>query len=215
MSEMSALAQAICHVKEEDAKALVKQQIGEGVPAADIVEQCHQGMAELGRRFDTGDCFIPELIMAGHLMEKIMDDLKPLLVDAEKSKTVSGCIVMGTVKNDIHNIGKDITVTMLRGSGFEVIDLGVDVHPQNFIDAIQEHHPLAVGMSILITTCYKSISDTVEAIKQAGLRDGISLMLGGAAASKLLVEKTGCDFFGATAIDAVNHVTQLAHQSSP
>ncbi|RJP22185.1 MAG: hypothetical protein C4527_22090 [Candidatus Omnitrophota bacterium] len=214
MNELSALAQAICHVKETEVKTLVKKMIEDGVPAMEILDQCHKGMGELGIRFDSGECFIPELIMAGQILQKVMDELKPLLVNADQPKKGAGCVVMGTVKNDIHNIGKDITVTMLRGSGFEVIDLGVNVPPEKYVEAIREHNPLAVGMSILITTCYKSIAETVEAIRQSGLRDKVSLMLGGAAASDLLARKTGCDFFGATAVDAVNHAAKLAQQKA-
>jgi 5-methyltetrahydrofolate--homocysteine methyltransferase len=117
-----------------------------------------------------------------------------------------GKVVMGTVQHDVHDIGKDIVVMMLRGIGFEVIDLGVDVRPERFVEAIGEHRPTVAGISVLLTTCYQSVTATVEAIKQAGLRDGVGLMVGGAAASELLRENAGCDFYGKTAVDGMKFV---------
>lgn len=211
MSELSVIAQTLNQLNQSELKQLVAQAIQNGVPAADILTQCQEGMAEIGRRFDQGDCFIPELIVAGKIMESVMKELEPLLKEAAQIKQGAGSVVMGTVLNDVHDIGKDIVVMMLRGSGFEVIDLGVNVPPAKFVEAIRENNPIVVGMSVLLTTCYKSIADTVEEIKKAGLRDKVSIMLGGAAATQILAEKTGCDFYGKTAMDAVNHTSLVAN----
>jgi 5-methyltetrahydrofolate--homocysteine methyltransferase len=120
-----------------------------------------------------------------------------------------GKAVIGTVQHDVHDIGKDILIMMLRGVGFEVVDLGVDVPPERFVEAVRQHQPHVVGMSILLTTCFKSVANTVEALRAAGLRDNIKIMLGGAAASELLRESTGCDFYGKTAVDGMKYACQL------
>lgn len=213
MNELTNLAKAVCDVNEKEVQSLVGQMIQSGVPAMDIVAQCQAGMTELGWKFDKGECFIPELIMAGKIMEDVTKQLGPHLQTTCQPLKTAGNIVIGTVQYDIHNLGKDMVVSMLRGSGFDVTDLGVDVSPQKFIDAIREKKPLAIGMSVLVTTCYKSITETVEAIKQAGLRDQVSIMLGGAAASSMLAERTGCDYYGKTPVDAVNYATQIAQKS--
>lgn len=207
MSELSKLALALNQLNQQEVKRLVDQAVKDGVPAADILSQCQEGMAEIGRRFDQGECFIPELIVAGKILESVMKDLGPLLKQSIQTPKSAGSVIMGTVLNDVHDIGKDIVVMMLRGAGFTVVDLGVNVSPARFVEAIRENNPSIVGMSVLLTTCYKSISDTVEAIREAGLRDKVSIMLGGAAATEILAEKTGCDFYGKTAMDAVNHAS--------
>ena len=209
MNTSGDLVRAISSLNEKEVDTLVAQMISTEVPALDILAQCHKGMAEVGERFAKGECFIPELMLAGKIMETVMGDLEPLLKGSAEKRETLGTVVMGTVQNDIHNIGKDIVVMMLRGAGFDVIDLGVSVSPEKYVQAIRDHDPMAIGMSVLLTTCYKAIPVTVDAIKQAGLRDKVSIMLGGAAASQMLAEKTGCDFYGQTAVDAVTHSTEL------
>lgn len=205
----SKLVEAISHVQESDIKRLVREKLDAGVPAAEILADCNQGMIELGNRFATGDCFIPELMYGGMIMKTIMAELGPML---EKGQTVhtAGTVVMGTVQHDVHDIGKDIVVMMLRGSGFEVIDLGVDVPPQKFVEAVRQHRPLVLGLSVLLTTCFKSVTATVEALRAAGVREGLAIMLGGAAASDLLCQHAGCDFYGKTAVDGVKFAGRLA-----
>ena len=216
MNELGNLAMALCTLNGNEAKRLVKTMVEEGVPASQILSQCHAGMASLGKRFDDGECFIPELILAGKIMEDLMGDLEPLLKGSSPaSEEGAARVVLGTVQNDIHNIGKDIVAMMLRGSGHEVIDLGIDVAPSRFVEAVQIHKPQVVGMSVLLTTCYKSITNTLEAFRQAGVRDQVAEMVGGAAASQLLADKTGCDFYGQTAVDAVTIVSRIADSQRP
>jgi 5-methyltetrahydrofolate--homocysteine methyltransferase len=202
------LADALAQCREDDAKALIQKMLDAGAPAAEIIAECNRGMAELGNRFQQGECFIPELMFGGMMMKGIMADLGPKLQQTQAARSV-GKVVMGSVQHDVHDIGKDIVIMMLRGIGFEVIDLGVDVPPERFVAAIREHKPAVVGMSILLTTCFRSVAATVEAIRQAGLRDGVSLMVGGAAASDLLRENAGCDFYGKTAVDGVDFAKKL------
>jgi 5-methyltetrahydrofolate--homocysteine methyltransferase len=208
MSEELGLAEALAACQEGRVNQLVKERLAANVPPAEILAECNRGMSELGKRFADGDCFIPELMMGGMIMKGVTAELKPRLEEVQTSESV-GTVVLGSVRHDVHDIGKDIVVMMLRGVGFEVVDLGVDVPPEKFVEAIQQHKPQVVGMSVLLTTCYQSVSKTVDAIRDAGCRDGLSIMVGGAAASQLLSENAGCDFYGKTAVDGMNFASQV------
>jgi len=208
MSDDARLVEALANCREEEVRTIVREMIARGVPAAEIVAACNRGMAALGNRFESGECFLPELMFGGMVMKSVLEELKPLLAAGEQTGSL-GTVVIGTV-HDVHDIGKDIVVTMLRGVGFEVVDLGVDVPPERFVEAIRQHQPQVVGMSILLTTCYRSVSATVEAIRQAQLRQQVRIMVGGAAASDLLREVSGCDFYGKTAVDGVKFASQVA-----
>jgi len=209
MDQPISLFEAIAQAHESDAMSALRHQIAAGVPPADILAECNRGMVELGNRFAGGDCFLPDLMFGGMIMKGIMAELTPLLGKGQAARTC-GTVVMGSVQHDVHDIGKDIVVTMLRGVGFEVVDLGVDVSPAKFVEAVAKHKPQVVGMSVLLTTCYKSVIATVEAIRQAGLRAGVAIMVGGAAASDLLRENAGCDFYGKSAVDGVKFAGRVA-----
>ncbi|MEN6458984.1 MAG: cobalamin-dependent protein [Thermoguttaceae bacterium] len=209
MSQSESLMEAVATASEEQVMRLVRQQLAAGVSAADILAECNGGMVELGNRFAGGDCFLPDLMFAGMIMKGVMVELAPFLLK-EKAANARGKVVMGSVQHDVHDIGKDIVITMLRGVGFEVVDLGVDVPPDKFVAAIAEHKPELVGMSVLLTTCYKSVIATVNAIKQANQRQGLAVMVGGAAASDLLRQTADCDFYARTAVDAVKFANTLA-----
>jgi len=207
MGEIRDLKQAMSDLKEAEVYALVKEKLDAGVPATEILAYCREGLAELGKRFGQGECYIPELMYGGVIMKKVVDDLSPMLKESQVSDTKAATAVIGTVHRDIHDIGKDIVVLMLRGSGFNVVDLGVDVPPQKFVEAVKESDASVVGMSVFLTTCCKFIAETVDAIKEENLRDKVSIMIGGAAASDMVSERTGCDYYGETAVDAVTHAT--------
>jgi len=213
MSAENDLADAIANVREDEIMALLEQRLEGGVPADEILTQCNRGMVELGERFARGECFLPDLMFGGMIIKAVMARLTPLLSDSNRKSSV-GVAVMGAVQHDVHDIGKDIVVTMLRGVGFEVIDLGIDVSPQRFVEAIREHGPSVLGMSVLLTTCFKSVIATVEAVRQAGLRERVSIMVGGAAAGELLAEKAGCDFYGKTAIDGVKFAGKVVRMET-
>lgn len=209
MTQDNSLIEAIASVRESDVKRMVADRMAAGVPADDILSECNRGMIELGNRFAKGTCFLPELMFGGMMMKTVMAQLGPMLTDAASTGS-AGKVVMGSVQHDVHDIGKDIVVMMLRGVGFEVVDLGVDVPPARFVEAVRQHQPILVGMSVLLTTCFKSVAATVEAIREAGLRDGVRIMVGGAAASDLLAQSTGCDYYGKTAVDGVHFASRLA-----
>ena len=205
MGELSELAQAICDMKEPETMALVDEALKSGMDAPDILAACREGMAIVGKRFEEGKYFIPELIFAGMIMQGVMKKLQPHLKEKEESIAGKATVVIGTVRDDIHDIGKDIVTMMLRGTGFHVVDLGVNVTPKAFVEAVQANNAAVVGMSVFLTSCCRHVSETVNALKEAGLREKVSVMIGGAAASDMVAERTGCDAFGATAVDAVSH----------
>ena len=200
---------SILRAEEDKILTEVRRQIDAGVAAAEILASCNRGMVELGERFSEGSCFLPELMFGGMIMKSILAELGPLLEKSGKAEA-AGTVVIGTVEHDVHDIGKDIVVMTLRGVGFDVIDLGVNVPPQGFVDAILVHRPSVVGLSVLLTTCFKAVEATTEAIRRAGVRDGLSIMVGGAAASDLLRINAGCDYYGKTAIDGVKYAGSLA-----
>jgi 5-methyltetrahydrofolate--homocysteine methyltransferase len=208
MPQPDSLAESLADCQEERVQQLVREKLAAGVSADRIVAECNQGMLELGNRFVREECFIPDLMFGGMLMKTVMAELGPRLAESQAAHSV-GTAVMGSVQHDIHDIGKDIVVMMLRGSGFEVVDLGVDVPPERFVEAIRQHHPAVIGLSVLLTTCYKSVIATVEAIRQAGLRDQVKVMVGGAAASGMLSSSSGCDFYGKTAVDGVTYAREV------
>ncbi len=209
MTQESTLASAIADCQEEQALTLIREQLAAGVSANEILAECNRGMIELGNRFSREECFLPDLMFGGMIMKNVMALLAPHLT-SQTAGAARARAVMGTVLHDVHDIGKDIVVMMLRGAGFDVVDLGVDVPPEKFVEAIRQHKPAVVGMSLLLTTCYKSVSNTVQAIRDAGLRDSIAIMVGGAAASDLLAESTGCDFYGKTAVDGLQFACRAA-----
>ena len=203
MSDLTTLQESLAACDESRVFESLDRLLESNVSAAEIVAACNQGMAVLGESFDRGDAFIPDLMFAGMIMKKVMEKLSPLLsgVDAlPQGKT----FVIGTVQHDVHDIGKDITAMILRGNGFRVIDLGVDVPPERFVEAAREHRPDFLGMSVLLTTCYRSVQATMDALRASGLRESVKTCIGGAAASEMVAERCGIDFYGKTAVDTVN-----------
>lgn len=209
MVQQSNLSRAMADLEEEDIKNLVKEKIKMGVPPAEILNECRSGMAEIGNRYERGEYFISELMYAGEIMKEIMRDLGPVLKKEPEAKTGGGKVVIGTVFGDIHDIGKDTVVLMLQATGFEVIDLGVNVPRKEFVEAIKESNAAIVGMSVFLTIAYKSATDTVNAIKEAGLRDKVSIMIGGGPVTELVRERTGCDFYGKDAFEAAKYAKKV------
>jgi methylmalonyl-CoA mutase cobalamin-binding domain/chain len=209
MSEAVELVEAIALCQEDNVKKLIRQRLEAGAPPAEIVAECNRGMIELGNRFGREECFLPDLMFGGMIMKGVMAELEPKLAQtaAGPARAVA---VMGTVQYDVHDIGKDIVVMMLRGAGFDVVDLGVDCPPAKFVEAVRSRRPAVMGMSLLLTTCFKSVQATVDAVKEAGLRENVSIMVGGAAASDLLREKTDCDFYGKSAVDGLKFACRAA-----
>lgn len=176
-----------------------------GVAAPDILHKAYiPAMTEVGRLFEAGEKFVPEMLIAARAMQKGLEILKPLLVQAEV-KTL-GKVVIGTVAGDLHDIGKNLVAMMLEGAGFQIIDLGTDVSPQKFVEAVQEHEPDLIGMSALLTTTVASIGNTIEALTEAGVRNKVKVIIGGAPITQDFANKIGADGFSPDA----GSVTRMA-----
>jgi 5-methyltetrahydrofolate--homocysteine methyltransferase len=196
------LVDALTNMKEQEAVQLAKDLIEGGEDPLKILEACKDAMNMVGKRFEKGEYFLPELIMAGEMLNQISEILKPKLKGEAASESL-GKVIVGTVKGDIHDIGKDIVCFMLDVNGFEVIDLGIDVPVEKFVDSIKETGSTVLGLSGFLTLAYDSMKETVDAIQEAGLRDGIKIMIGGGQIDEKVKDFSGADAFGTDAMDAV------------
>jgi len=192
MSLVEEFVKAIADLREKDALELVKKLIEQGVDLSTILDGIRKASDIIGRRFEEGRYFISDLIMAGEILREITEILRPIIVK-EKPKKI-GTVVIGTVQGDIHDIGKNIVVAVLEANGFEVIDLGVDVPPEKFVEAIRKHNPQVVGLSCLITEGIESMKKTIDAIKAAGLKEKVKIIIGGGR-----VDEGACKYVGADA----------------
>ena len=168
-------------------------------------------MSEVGRRFEVGECFVPEMLIAARAMQSGLKILKPSLVEADVKPT--GKVILGTVKNDLHDIGKNLVGMMYEGAGFEVIDLGIDVSTEQFIEAVKTESPDIIAMSALLTTTMPNLKIVIDALKEAGLRDEIKIMIGGAPVTSSYAEEIGADGFGEDAASSVEVFHELMEVS--
>jgi methanogenic corrinoid protein MtbC1 len=197
------LVDAIVNMKEEEALSITNELVESGEDPMKILDLCREAVGEVGKRFEAGTYFLPELIMAGEMLTKISGIVKPLLKDTKESKK-GGKVLIGTVEGDIHDIGKDIVTFMLDVNGYDVLDLGIDIPPAKFVEAIKDFQPQVVGLSGFLTLAFDSMAATVKAIKEAGLRNKVKIMIGGGQIDELIKEYTGADAYGLDAIAAVN-----------
>ena len=202
------LIHALVEMQEEEALQKARQLLEEGTDPMNILKACSEAMETVGKRFEANEYFLPQLMLAGEMVTQISEMIKPdMKGEAESAGSDSlGKVLMGTVKGDIHDIGKNIVCFMLEVNGFEVRDIGIDVPPSKFVEAIKDFEPQVVGMSCLLTLGYDSMKETVQAIKGAGLRDEVKIMIGGAQVSEKIREYAGADAHGEDAIAAVRLV---------
>jgi len=199
------LVDAMVHMREQEALSLAAKMLNDGVQPLKVLAQCRAAVEKVGRQFELGKYFLPELVMAGEMLKKISAMTEPFLKHEAENKTARlGKVVLGSVKGDIHDIGKDMVKFLLDVNGFEVHDLGVDVSPGRFVDAIKEVQPEVVGMSALLTTVFESIKNTVAAIREAGLREEVKIMIGGGTVNEEVRVYSGADAYGKDAVAAVN-----------
>jgi methanogenic corrinoid protein MtbC1 len=195
------LIEAITEMREEDALKLTTELLDNGTSPADILGACKDAMDVIGKRFEDGEAFIPELMLAGEMMTAITGVLKPRMAEDATGEKL-GKIVMGTVQGDIHDIAKDIVCFMLDLNGFEVTDLGVDVAPEKFVETVKETGAKIVGLSGFLTLAFDPMKDTVQALKDAGLTD-VKIMIGGGQIDENIRQYTGADAYGKDAMAAV------------
>lgn len=197
------LVTAIADMNEDEAFSLVQAMLDAGEDPQLILDAASQAMGVVGQRFDEKEYYLPELIIAGEMMQRIGDMVKPKLRSEAAQSLKHGKVVIGTVAGDIHDIGKDVVSFMLDVNGFEVHDLGVDVPPETFVAKIREINPDIVGMSGFLTLGFDQMKRTVDAIRTAGLRDRVKIMIGGAIMDEQAAEYAGADAYGRDAAAAV------------
>ena len=205
MSEtVDELVTAIAGMDETTALRLTDEYIEQGMGPEDILQMCRDAMDIVGAKFEANEYFVPELILAGDMLEQISAKVKPLISkDATEEAKSGGRVLIGTVHGDLHDIGKNIVTFMLDVNGFEVVDLGIDVQPDQFIKAIEEGKPQVVGLSGFLTLAFDSMKETIEAIEAAGLRNDIKIMIGGGQVDEQVRTYTGADAIGLDAMTAV------------
>ena len=198
------LVRLIADMQEEDAVQLARQMLDSGYDAVTLLGHCREAMELVGKRYEEGEYFLPELMLAGEMLTAIGDMAKPL-IKQDPSKAKEGAkVILGTVHGDLHDIGKNIVTFMLEINGFQVIDLGIDVPAEVFVDSIKTHQAKVVGLSGFLTLAFDSMKNTVETIKAAGLRDNLKIMIGGGQVDDAVKTYTGADAFGLNAMEAVS-----------
>lgn len=208
MSGFTTLADAVFRGDIGEVKDQAQKLIDSGTRPLDIIsEGLIAGMNIVGPKFKAGEMFVPEVMRAAKAMAAGMDLIKPLIAEADIPN--SGTVVIGTVKGDLHDIGKNLVVMILESGGFKVIDMGVDVSPQDFVEAVKEHNPQVIGMSALLTTTMMGMKDTLIALQEAGLRDKVKVLVGGAPVSRAFADEIGADGFCADAMAAKDMCSQI------
>jgi len=192
----------------EGIAALTKEAIGQSVPVATIVDEyLIPPMTEVGRRYEEGEFFIPEMLMAARAMQAGMEIVSPLFVASEVRTVLR--VLIGTVEGDLHDIGKTLVSMMLEGAGFEVHDLGIDVKPEGFVQAARDLKPAVVAMSAMLTSTMLGMKTTIDALKEAGLRNDLVVMVGGAPLTQEYAASIGADGYAVDAASAVRKVKEL------
>lgn len=205
----SKLVDAIANMREEEALALARERLSRREDPMAVLDDCRAAMEIVGKKFEKGEYFLPELILAGEMFKAISAEAKPYIGQGAVGRVRKhGKVLIGTVKGDIHDIGKDIVTFMLDVNGFEVKDLGVDVPPGKFVEEARTFRPDIVALSGFLTIAYGSMKETVEALKAAGLRDKVKIMVGGGTVDDHVRAYAGADAWGPDAMAAVTLAKQ-------
>jgi len=202
------LAQLVSSLKENEVLEIVQKKLAEGVDPLEILAEAREGLKIVGEKFSCGDYFIPDLVFSGEIVKSVTKLVKPYLKGKGGEGPRRGKVVIGTVKGDIHDIGKNMVVFLLDTSGYEVFDLGIDVPVEKFVQAVKETGSKIVGLSGFLTLAFDSMKETIESIKKAGLRDKVKIMIGGGQIDEQVKVYTGADAYGADAMAAVKLAQQ-------
>jgi 5-methyltetrahydrofolate--homocysteine methyltransferase len=200
--QVKGIRESIIELDFEGGRSAVARVMERGLPPQIVIDELRAGMDEVGRRFEEGEYFLPELVVAGEIAREIAEAIEPHL-QAEGTES-RGVIVLATVKGDIHNIGKNIAGVMLAAAGFRVIDLGESVPSSKVVEAVRQHRPDILGLSALLTITMVEMGPVIEALKEAGLRDGLKVIVGGAPVTDEFAKKIGADYHARDVVDGVN-----------
>lgn len=205
---MSDLALAMKELEEDKVYELVKSGLTDKRSPLDIISELNQGVVGVGELYESGEYFVSQLMFAAEILNEVMEIMAPVMAQSGSDKAV-GTVVIGTVAGDVHDIGKNIVGTLLKGSGFNVIDLGVDVPVEKFVAAVEEHQPKILGMSALLSFTYPEMKGVVEALSAKGLRDRVQIIIGGAPCNEEVRAYAGADYWAPTAMDTVNFANKV------
>jgi len=206
MSNEEALIEAVVEMDENKVYDIVKKMINEGIQPKEIIEMLGKGVEIVGDKFNKKEYFLTELVMAGEIFTQAVKIMEPIIKEKMKEDEKKETMIVGTVKGDVHDIGKNIFVTLLQAAGFNVIDLGVDVPPEKFVEKAKETNAKVVGYSGLLTVALESMKMTTEEFKKVGLRDKIKIIIGGLPVDEYWMKEAGADGFTDNAFEGVNIV---------
>ncbi len=201
---MTNLAEALRDLDEDRVYELVDDMLKQGASPQDIIKECNIGIVAVGELFAGGEYFLTELMFSAEIMKGVMQKLEPLMESNSVAEQSAGTVVIGTVKGDIHDIGKDIVVGLLRTHGYKVVDLGVDVPVENFVAAVRETGAKVLGLSALLNSTYPEMKNVVDAVTEAGLRDQVKIIIGGTICNETVREYTGADYYANDAVTGIN-----------
>jgi methylmalonyl-CoA mutase cobalamin-binding domain/chain len=209
MSVMEALHEVVLNGRRAEVEGLVQRGLSEGIsPMAIVEEVLRPAMGEVGERFSRGEFYLPDLILAANSMKMATDHLRPLLAD-QTDLVTQETVVVGTVEGDLHDIGKNLVIALLEGTGYRVVDLGVDAKPEKFVEAVREKNPAVIGFSALLSTTMVNIPKTIGALEDAGLRQGRILAVGGAPVTQRTADEWGVEVYAPDAGSAVKIINEI------
>ena len=206
------LVGAMSRLEEEKTLALVKEKLAAGVTPMEIVEECRRGIEVVGAKYGEGVFYLSDLIMSEEIFRRVMEILEPNFPPSDSSEGVK--IIMGTIEGDIHDLGKQIVVYLLRSSGFKVYDLGVDVPPEKFIEAIKETGASIIGICVLLTYCIGSVKKVVDLLVETGLREKVTVVIGGYPVNAQIKEYTGVDYYGNDALHGLEIFKRISNKKN-
>jgi len=209
---LNELRDALINLDIDKTLELVKKAIDQGFKPIEIINSMAEGMRVIGERFEKGEYFISDLIVSSEIFKEAMNILEPLIMKEKEIVKPIGRVIIGTVEGDIHDIGKNLVATMLKVNGFELIDLGVDVPPQKFVEAVKQYNPDIVGMSALLTSTMMNMRKVIEALEKEGLRDKVKIIVGGAPITEEFAKRIGADAYGENAVVSVDICKKLMEE---
>ena len=202
MAQLTDLAKALVNLEKDRVNAIVEDKLKRGIPPLEIVKELNDGMIEVGDRFASCEYFISELIYSSHIMKEVLSKMEPLFGSIEKAESGEK-VVIGTVKGDIHDIGKNIVVTLLRNAGFQVIDMGIDVPAERFVEKLKETGAKVLGLSCLLNLAFQEMKNVADTLTKTGIRNQVKVIIGGQPTDEEVREYVGADFYAPDAVVGV------------
>ncbi|MBD3196631.1 MAG: methionine synthase [Candidatus Lokiarchaeota archaeon] len=201
---MSSFINKIVDLEENEVQEILEEKLQKNEDPLKIMDEVKEAMKLIGDRYQNKEYFLPDLIMSGEILRDVFEKLAPLLKDKQKEEIKKGKVLLGTVKGDIHDIGKDVVKFMLDANGFDVLDLGVDVAADTFIENLKEFQPQVLALSGFLTLAFDSMKEIIAKLEDQGLRDSVKIMIGGGTIDESIVQYVKADAYGESAVDAVN-----------